>query len=196
MTTPAITLTATLQDVSGNDIGSAAQPAQMRIALAGFGSQIPRIAGTSVLARVGPIYVPATGTQISTLLWGNDAITPAGTWYDIALLDQNGNVVQAGLYSIAGSGTVDLSNLAPLVSAALQPPVGQLVEYSFVAGANGTTFNLPSLPIAGAPVWIFLRRQKLSKSNGDYNVLGARVTITLAGGYYAGDLIDVEYWQS
>jgi hypothetical protein len=113
MTTPAITLVATLQDVSGNDIGSAANPAALRIALCGFGDQIPRIVGTCVIAQPGPIFVQAEGSQISLPVWGNDAITPAGTFYDIALLDGNGNVVQSDTYQLTGSGTQELSALTP-----------------------------------------------------------------------------------
>jgi hypothetical protein len=114
MAVPNVTLTATLQDCTGTAVGSAANPAKLAIALCGFGPQLPRIAGTSMLARPGPQYIEAPAGTISTKVWGNDQITPSGTYYTISLLDSQGNIVQTAAYSLTGSGTFDLSNLVPL----------------------------------------------------------------------------------
>lgn len=60
--------------------------------------------------------VLATSGSISTVIYGNDVITPAGTYYAISLVDAQGNVVQAGIYQLAGSGTQDLSSLTQLLA--------------------------------------------------------------------------------
>jgi hypothetical protein len=189
MTVPAITLTATLQDLSGNDVGSAASPAALRISLCGYQNEIPRIIGTSVLARVGPIFVETTSGSISIPVWGNDVIVPAGTFYDIALLDQDGNVVQSGLYELTGSGTKDLSTLPPIVPIVTEPPFAGMQDYSFVASSTGTTFNLPGVPAAGTLVLVWLRTLKVYQPN--VGVSGNQITIPT---YYSGDEIDVVYW--
>lgn len=109
-TTPGITLTATLQDVSGSAAGSTASPAVLRVALCGFGLTLPCIVGTSNIAQPGPEDFYDTGTGISIKLWGNDAIFPAGTYYAITLLDGDGNILQCGAYQFTGAQTIDLSD--------------------------------------------------------------------------------------
>ena len=122
--TPQITLTVNLLDYSGNQIGSATQPAYVRVALCGYGQMIPRIPGTGMMGKVvswqtNILYV---GAQISILLWGNDVITPSNTYYDIAILDANKNVIQSGAYQFTGSGTLDLSQQSPFTPATPTTP--------------------------------------------------------------------------
>lgn len=146
---PGITLTALLQDLAGNPIGSAANPCKISIALCGFGPILPKIAGTSMLAKVGPIYLESVNGSFSTLLWGNDAITPSGTYYTIALLDGQGNVVQSNAYVLTGSGSFDLSNLVPNV-----PPYGFLLSALRYVQCSGSliggnqTFTAPGKIVA------------------------------------------------
>lgn len=139
MSSPGVTLTATLQDVTGAAVGSAANPSTMRITLCGAGAVLPRIIGTSMIAAAGPILVQSTDGSISTSLWGNDVITPADTFYEIALLDGDGNIVQAGIYQFNNSdGTVDLSNATQLVTA----PTPLFVGYKEINPASGAlAFN-------------------------------------------------------
>ena len=109
--TPQITLTATLQDVSGAEAGSVSSPAILRIALAGFGLTLPCIPGTSNIVKVGPQDFLDNGSgQISVTLWGNDVINPASTYYAITLLDGDGNILQTGAYRFTGTLNIDLSN--------------------------------------------------------------------------------------
>jgi len=117
-TTPQITLTANLETIlAGAETGGF-----LEITLCGYGSQIPAVPGTCLLAdggvpqRLGP---QVGSTPLSIALYGNDIIVPSGTFYSVAVLDQNRNVVQANNYNLAGSGTQDLSTLAPIV-----PPYG------------------------------------------------------------------------
>lgn len=111
MTTPAITLTATLQNVAGgSDAG-----ASLLIVLCGYGQTLPKVAGTAMLAKIKQSIL-ATGGTISTPLWGNDVILPANTYYSVTVLDEQKNIVQSGIYQFAGSGTKDLSSQTQLLA--------------------------------------------------------------------------------
>lgn len=114
MGTPQVTLTASLTDITGSEVGSPANPAKVCIALCGYGPQLPRIGGTALIARPGPIYIESPDGTFSERLWGNDVITPQGTYYTVAVLDGQGNVVQCAAYQLGGSGTYDLSALTPI----------------------------------------------------------------------------------
>jgi hypothetical protein len=119
--TPQITLTATLEDFTGQPAGSIANPAKLLIALCAFGPDIPQIPGTATIARIGPFEIASTGGEISTPLWGNDVVTPLNadgtpaTYYAITVLDGDNNVVQCAAYQFVGTATIDLSNAQRLV---------------------------------------------------------------------------------
>lgn len=112
--TPQITLTANLESIAnGAELGG-----YLRITLCGYGPQLPTIPGTCMVADAGvpQIEGPQAGsTPISVLLWGNDVITPANTFYEIAILDPNKDVIQCGMYQFTGSGTTDLSNASQIL---------------------------------------------------------------------------------
>lgn len=154
MATPAVTLTAKLEDFIGTAVGSVANPAKMCVALCGFGPQLPRIAGTAMIARPGPIYIESTDGNISTPLWGNDVITPQNTYYTVALLDGQGNVVQCAGYQLTGSGTYDLSALTPITFPGQVLPVvingtpQTQIAAGMIDGINKVfAFNAPGAPI-------------------------------------------------
>jgi hypothetical protein len=113
--TPQITLTVNLLDYSGAQIGSAEKPAYVRIGLANFGGFLPCIPGTGVMGKVASWSqdIEYLGTELTIALWGNDVITPGGTYYVISVLDPKRNVIQAAAYQFSGTATLDLSNLAP-----------------------------------------------------------------------------------
>ncbi len=163
--TPNITLTATLQDITGNPAGSLANPAKLQIALCGYGATIPEIVGTSVLARTGPFELFSTGGEISTQLWGNDVITPPGTYYAITILDGENNVVQTGAYQFTGTQTIDLSHAAQIVG-----PAGvalATLQYLPCTGAvPGSNYVAP-----GTVVMVFLNGNAL-RPTVDYTVSG------------------------
>lgn len=140
--TPQITLNAKLQDISGVSAGTTANPAIMRIALAGFGLTLPCIVGTSSLVRVGPKDYLDTGSGATATLWGNDVISPAGTYYAITLLDGDGNILQCGAYRFSGTETVDLSDVPQIA------PTNALA-YSPCSGAvPGNVYTAPGQIIA------------------------------------------------
>lgn len=136
--TPLITLTATLDDISGVAVGSVANPSRLRIALCGFGPTLPRIAGTAMVAKPGPFDYLSTGSPLSIPLWGNDVITPANTYYQITVLDEKLNILQTGMYQFSGSGTIDLSvapqlPLQPIIIIPTPTVNGSLVVVPFSA---------------------------------------------------------------
>lgn len=105
---PQITVTGTLLDL----FGSLVNDGVLVIQLCGYGA-VPRVSGTALVARTAPLEVDCPLGVFSFQLWGNDVITPAGTFYTIAVKDDNGNIVQMNAYQFTGAGTFDLSTLAP-----------------------------------------------------------------------------------
>jgi hypothetical protein len=142
--TPQITLTATLQDVSGDAAGTTASPAVLRIALCGFGLVLPCIVGTSNLARVGPEDFYDTGSGIDIKLWGNDVINPLGTYYAITILDGDGNILQCGSYQFTGTQTIDLSSAPQIV------PTNSIAYLPTTGDYPGTTYIAPGVVVAVA----------------------------------------------
>ena len=68
-----------------------------------MGLSLPYIANTALLAKVGPMdFYSTSGSPLVITLFGNDQITPAGTYYTIEVLDGEDNVVQCGAYVLTG----------------------------------------------------------------------------------------------
>lgn len=115
LTTPPseFVLTANLMSV----LAEAVENGFLRITLCGYGMVTPAIVGLGMLADAGiPQFVgPQVDavTPITVTLPRNDYITPAGTFYEIAVLDQNKNVIQTENYQFSGPGPYDLSTLSP-----------------------------------------------------------------------------------
>ena len=123
--TPQITLTATLEDITGVAAGTTANPAKLQIVLCNYGLTLPQIPGTSTIAKK-TITESSTGGEISVALWGNDVLTPVNsTYYAITVFDGEGNVVQSGNYQFTGTQVIDLSE-APQVYPVPQPPTPPL----------------------------------------------------------------------
>ena len=184
MATPNITLTATLLDYSGNELGSATQPAWLRIALCGFGPTLPCVVGTANLGKISSWFVdipyvgvPLTGgTAIK--LWGNDQITPAGTYYAISILDTQKNVLQTGIYQFTGGPlTIDLSNAVQIV-----PPFGFPLSLLQVKGCTPNPVSAPGTTVftaAGAVIVIAVfYNGVLMRPTTDYTVAGNVITLT------------------
>jgi hypothetical protein len=136
--TPQITLTITLDDYSGAAIGSASSPAFVRVALCNYGQILPCIIGTAMIGKVSswPADIPYTGSQITLKLWGNDVISPVGTYYTISILDANKNVLQTGAYVFTGTVSADLSTLSPTFPSYMPSVMGSLVTVPFSASVQ------------------------------------------------------------
>lgn len=169
--TPNITLAGILLDIFG-----APDAGFMTITLVGFGSAAPRIVGTAMLAPTAPVDVEALANgSYSFQLWGNDQITPTGSYYTIKISDSDGNVVQLNAYQFAGTHSYDLSNVDPFIpvpvpptpaNAVLKNPPGgggitQTINSSIVITGNLTVdgtinfnFAMATVPInAGHPIF-------------------------------------------
>jgi hypothetical protein len=211
-TTPQLTLTATLQDQTGTPIPKA----QLVIALCGYGPTLPRIIGTSMLAKVGPVeYTLTDGTTTAWTtadgtsggpaipLWGNDVITPAGTYYSVAVVDQKKNVVQCGIYEFTGAGSIDLSTAQPIDptpgGGAVTPPLQyttsdywgisstvntqQPATLEQIATALGLNVNhpIPAMPLR--------TRTMLAPPGYLYTLTRSAYNNTLIGLFYNGNLL-------
>lgn len=123
-------ITATLQDFGETAVGGF-----LIVTLCNFGSQIPRVAGSSVIVDAGPTSYPANAEgAVSITLVTNDTITPAGTYYCIAVANSNGDMLQVNLYQFFGLGPFDLSSTLPI-----DPNIG-----------------VPSFQYATTDIWIVL----------------------------------------
>lgn len=131
--TPQITLNATFNSPSG-DTGAGSE---LVIVLAGYGNATPTIMGSSILA---PIVqpVPFVDGSISQPIYGNDVITPSGTYYMIQFKDPNGNAVAANNYKLLGTGNLDLS-VAPTYDPGNIPAAQGLIYTLFAQGLPGTS---------------------------------------------------------
>lgn len=99
------------------------------IRLRNFAGNVPRVNGIGTQVRVdsGPIRPDGTGL-VTTTLWGNDQITPAGTFFTIEFWDQ-GKMTSTGNYGIcktlvvspctAASATFNINTATPITT----PPI-------------------------------------------------------------------------
>lgn len=158
-TEPQITLTVTLVDISGNEVGTVANPAKVRIALCGFGLVIPQVGtylitgfvGTATMALIGPTDYLYEGSQITIMLWGNDVINPLGTYYAITILDGDDNIVQSGAYQFTGTQTIDLSSAPQIV------PTNSLAYEPCTGAYPGTVYKAPGVVVIAAYNGVALR---------------------------------------
>lgn len=149
------TLTATLEKITGDAAGSAPSPAKLLIVLCGFGLTIPVVVGTAVVAQ-RKYEAISTGSAISQVLWGNDVISPANTWYSISVIDGHGNVEQTANYLLTGSGG-DLSSLVPFTPVPPTPP--SWMPWIFVTSVAGV-LTIPAS--AGRNFWTILHENVTS----------------------------------
>jgi hypothetical protein len=114
---PNITLAGNLVDASGNPLAGGS----LYVQLCSYGSQIPTVQQSGVIAQTN--YIPTiSGTgAYSFSLYGNDQITPAGSYYVMLVRDASNNVVQCSAFRFIGTQTVDLANVSPFNP--VPPPV-------------------------------------------------------------------------
>lgn len=195
--TPQITLTATLQDQSGQPLPKA----QLIITLCGYGPTLPCIIGTSMLAQVGPVEYTLLNGTANIPLWGNDVITPAGTFYSIQVVDNKKNIVQAGIYQFTGSGTIDLSNapqIQPGPGGGSVPPLQYVTQDLFAISSTVNVQQAATLDaIATAMNWSVNRpippmspqgKQYLAPPGWSYTLSRSAYNNTLIGLFYNGVL--------
>jgi hypothetical protein len=129
-----ITLTGNFEALTGSGNG------YVIIALVNYGTNIPRLSGAGVI--VNPVYQTSPGSSFSVNLWGNDAITPANTYYQVSYYGAGSTLIASEIYQLNGSGTYDLSTLTPIVVTPSVPLGLAAVAYS---GSYADLSNKPLL---------------------------------------------------
>jgi hypothetical protein len=181
--TPQIMLTASLESI----VGAAAVGRYLRVALCGYGPQPPPVSGTCMLADAGvPQLVgpQENGTPISIELFGNDVIAPPNTFYEISVPDQNLDVIQSAMYQLTGSGTFDLSQLAPIL-----PPfnLGFLILTMRYMNCNAPPRVPASVFIAPGPA-LAVAYNGVPLGSEHYTIEGSQINLTFTT--ELGDRID------
>jgi hypothetical protein len=121
----AATITGKLVNIIG---ANAAEEGSVIFALCGYGSQVPRVTDTAVVARLTTLQVEADQNGvIQAQLWGNDWITPPGTYYTATVLDDNGDVQQCNAYVFLGDQSYDLGTTQPFDPTQPQGPMPPLI---------------------------------------------------------------------
>lgn len=140
--TPQVTVTANLQQITGND-----DVASVKFELEGFGNTIPRVPGTTIIVQTATTAVADGSGNISVTLWGLDVITPGGCFYTVTFYnDQGGFVASVAYDAFIGSGSFDLSQVtpkgetvvAPQAPNAAVPQVFIPQAHKFVTGMNSS----------------------------------------------------------
>lgn len=109
MSSPAVTLTGTIKDISGNPIAGT-----VTAILGNYGANVPVIIGDSELAPI-QVSVTANGSGVWSLtLWGTDQLSPANCTYTISIAPANSNAAQWIAEYVITSGSYNLSNLVPI----------------------------------------------------------------------------------
>ena len=174
--TAQITLSAKMSSVLG--VG---EDGYLRITLCGFGQIMPSVPGTAMLADAGvPQTVGPGGSSspLTQLIWGNDVISHANTFYEIAVLDSARNVIQCGNYQFTGSGTIDLSTATQIVT-----PYGFIttgLRYVHCTGAiPGSVYTAPG-PVVAVSYNGILMIPDLPPPNLSYSVSGNVITLNFS----------------
>jgi hypothetical protein len=94
---------------------------------------IPRVAGTGVIVQYVKKITPDSNGLISTNIYGNDEITPTGTYYTLEYYF-NGRLFSRDDYSITG-GSFDMNSAAPITTVpVVAAPTGDTIYLRLDAG--------------------------------------------------------------
>jgi hypothetical protein len=110
MASPDVTLSGTLQDVSGN-----ANAGTVVITLVNFGDNPPLVSGTALFAPISITVKAASNGTWSTSLWGNDQISPSNTFYQVQVISAGAIIPAWSAGYVFDSGTYDLSTQTPVI---------------------------------------------------------------------------------
>lgn len=139
------TITGKLESIEAN----ATEQGSVVIALCGYGSQVPRLEGMAMFARVTmeDIETDSDG-MFEAEVPGNDVIAPPGTYYTITVKNSNGDVVQTNAYLFLDDNDYHLENTPPFDPALPMMPLPPLifnelliVADSFAMNFDGTTYT-------------------------------------------------------
>jgi len=130
-------------------ISAAANDAQVQgsvdVMLCGYGSQVPRVNGQSLVGRITTENILADEDgNFEVQVAGNDQISPAGTFYTITIRDENGDIAQVNAYRFLSTPpTYDLNLMEPYDPNQPPPPLPPLITnlLQIVAPANDMVFD-------------------------------------------------------
>ena len=131
-----ITLTGNFEALTGAGNG------YVILTLINYETNIPRLYGGGVIVNL--VYQTSPGANFSVNLWGNDAITPPNTYYQVAFYGAGQSLIATEIYQFNGSGTFDLSEVTPIVVTAPVPLGLAGVAYS------GSYTDLSNAPFNGS----------------------------------------------
>lgn len=117
--------------------------------LINFGDYIPRVIGTTNIVKRSTLVQADASGAVSTTLWGNDNINPAGTLYQVSVMDDSKVVIQYDTFNITGS-TFDLNSASP-TPAPPAPTVSasEVLSVTSIAAGNFTQVHT----LAQLPTW-------------------------------------------
>lgn len=135
-----VTVTGNLKDVGVSNISGS--NTFMRFSLTNYGSSLPRVTGTNVIAIPYKDFHPDSNGNISGTIQGNDTITPGGTLYNICAFYQ-GQQFRCAEYSITGA-SFNLDSATPVVT----PPSAATnilgaKTYEYTQSSAATTWVIP-----------------------------------------------------
>lgn len=169
---PNVTLVGTLTSLWNASLAPNPDPdASIEIALCGYGSQIPRVAGESLFSTATTMTIEMqsgvppdneAGT-FQVMLFSNDLILPEGTYYTVTVRNGNGDILQVNAY-VLNAGGYDLSTLTPYDPNQPPPPLPPLVTnqlgitpWSVDPGFDGTAYTAWQITLAGDTEGAFLQ---------------------------------------
>jgi len=115
----------------------------VEVMLCGYGSWVPRVNGTNLVARIqdGSITVGADGTFTFTVS-PNDTIAPDGTYYTVTVKDDNGDIAQVNAYRFLSSpANYDLNSIDPFDPSQPPPPIPPLNQLVTLPPAATMVFD-------------------------------------------------------
>lgn len=117
--------------------------------LINFGDYIPRVIGTANMVKRSTLVQADSMGAISTTLWGNDNINPAGTLYRVSVMDDTKVVIQYDNYDITG-GTFDLNSASPTPA----PPAPTVTSSEVLSVLSTAAGNFTQVHTLGQlPTW-------------------------------------------
>lgn len=115
------------------------------VMLCGYGSQVPRVNGESLVAEITTESIPvaADGT-FDFVVAGNDVIIPQGTYYAVSVRDANGDIAQVNAYRFLTSTlTYDLTLTDPYDPNQPPPPLPPLITNLLLVVPWSATMEFP-----------------------------------------------------
>lgn len=166
-----------LSDVSGTVI----------FQLQGFGNWLPTVPGTGLLATISTTAILAGGT-FATSLFGNDKISPAGTYYLVTIISDSGAQLASVPYQFTGTASVDLSSASPMITAPTDISPISLIDCQAsgftIQHKRGTYASMPAL--ANAELYFATDTSQLFMGFNGINVQVGGVFPTFAIGEIPG----------